>query len=53
MRDKIDRDRKKERVRKMERESEKDIYIQWKPLNVITLGQIKTDNIKRMITISK
>jgi hypothetical protein len=27
--------------------------VQWKPLNVITLGQIETDNINRMITISK
>ncbi len=27
--------------------------LQWKPLNVITLGQIKTDNINRMITISE
>jgi hypothetical protein len=27
--------------------------IQWKPLNVITLGQVKTDNINRLITISK
>jgi hypothetical protein len=27
--------------------------IQWKPLNVITLGQRETDNINRMITISE
>ena len=27
--------------------------IQWKPFNVITLGQRETDNINRMITISK
>ena len=27
--------------------------IQWKPLNVITLGQYKSDNINRMITITK
>ena len=26
--------------------------IQWKPLNVILLGQMETDNINRMITIS-
>jgi hypothetical protein len=26
--------------------------LQWKPLNVITLGQAQTDNINRMITIS-
>jgi hypothetical protein len=26
--------------------------IQWKPLNVITLGQTKSDNINRMITIT-
>jgi hypothetical protein len=30
-----------------------EIIIQWKPLYVITLGQIKTDNINRMITISE
>ncbi len=29
------------------------IEIQWKPLNVITLGQIETDNINRMITIAE
>jgi hypothetical protein len=28
-------------------------HIQWKPLNVITLGQRETDNINRMISISK
>ncbi len=27
--------------------------VQWKPLNVITLGQTQTDNINGMITISK
>jgi hypothetical protein len=26
--------------------------IQWKPLNVITLGQTKSDNINQMITIT-
>jgi hypothetical protein len=30
-----------------------NLLLQWKPLNVITLGQIKTDNINRMITISE
>ena len=29
------------------------ILIQWKPLNVITVGQIETDNINRMITITE
>jgi hypothetical protein len=29
------------------------IFVQWKPLNVITLGQRETDNINRMITISE
>ena len=27
--------------------------IQWKPLNVITLGQRQTDNINQMITITE
>ncbi len=27
-------------------------YIQYKPLNMITLGQTKIDNINRMITIT-
>ena len=29
------------------------MLLQWKPLNVITLGQTQTDNINRMITISE
>ncbi len=29
------------------------ILLQWKPLNVITLGQRESDNIIRMITISE
>ncbi len=29
------------------------LIVQWKPLNVITLGQSETDNINQMITISK
>jgi hypothetical protein len=29
-----------------------NIQVQWKPLNVITLGQTKSDNINRMITIT-
>jgi hypothetical protein len=29
------------------------IMIQWKPLNVITLGQSETDNINQIVTISK
>ena len=29
------------------------LLIQWKPLNVITLGQRESDNIIRMITISE
>ncbi len=29
------------------------LFVQWKPLNVITLGQRETDNINRMIIISK
>ncbi len=32
---------------------EKYLLLQWKPLNVITLGQNQTDNINRMITIGK
>ncbi len=28
------------------------MLLQWKPLNVITLGQTKSDNINRMITIT-
>jgi hypothetical protein len=28
------------------------LIIQWKPLNVITLGQIETDNINQMIKIT-
>jgi hypothetical protein len=27
-------------------------YVQWKPLNLITLGQRESDDINRMITIS-
>ncbi len=27
--------------------------VQWKPLNVITLGRTLTDNINRMITITE
>ena len=30
-----------------------NMLVQWKPLNVIALGQRETDNIYRMITISK
>jgi hypothetical protein len=29
-----------------------NLYIQWKPLNVITLGQSKSDNINRLLLIS-
>jgi hypothetical protein len=29
------------------------IYIQWKPLNVITLGQRESDNINRLITLTE
>jgi hypothetical protein len=29
------------------------ILLIWKPLNVITLGQIETNNINQMITISR
>jgi hypothetical protein len=29
------------------------LQVQWKPLNVITVGQIETDNINRMITITE
>jgi hypothetical protein len=29
------------------------LIVQWKPLNVITLGQSETDNINQMITISE
>ncbi len=28
------------------------VLIQWKPLNVITLGHIKIENINRMITLT-
>ena len=28
------------------------LHIQWKPLNVITLGQMESDNFNRMITIT-
>jgi hypothetical protein len=28
------------------------MVLQWKPLNVITLGQMESDNINRMITIT-
>jgi hypothetical protein len=30
-----------------------DYLLQWKLLNVITSGQIQTDNINQMITITK
>jgi hypothetical protein len=30
-----------------------NLVVQWKPLNVISLGQRETDNINRMILISK
>ena len=29
-----------------------ELNIQWKPLNVITLGQTETDNINRLITLT-
>ncbi len=32
--------------------AERKFEIQWKPLNVITLGQIKSDMINQMITIT-
>ncbi len=35
-----------------ERERKKEGVIQWKPLNVITLGQRLSDNINRMEAIS-
>ncbi len=28
------------------------VLLQWKPLNVITLGQRETDNINRMLTLT-
>jgi hypothetical protein len=31
----------------------KNIVLQWKPLNVITLGQRETDIINRVITLTK
>jgi hypothetical protein len=33
--------------------SKKSIKVQWKPLNVIALGQSQSDNINRMITIAE
>jgi len=30
----------------------RDLYVQIKPLNVITLGQIKSEKINRMLTIT-
>jgi len=29
------------------------LLLQWKPLNVITLGQRESDNINRLITLTK
>jgi hypothetical protein len=29
------------------------MYLQWKPLNVITLGQNDTENVNRMITLTE
>ncbi len=34
-------------------EMKQNSIVQWKPLNVITLGQRESDNINQMITISK
>ncbi len=46
-----------ERLVKRRKDREKMCFlekkkVQWKPLNVITLGQSKSDNIYRMITIT-
>ena len=38
---------------KRNNDQESYMKVQWKPLNVITLGQRESDNIIRMITISK
>jgi hypothetical protein len=49
--------RKRERERQREKHSSLNILfkfeLQWKPLNVITLGQRESDKIIRQITISQ